>query len=88
MITSSLTTTALAKEDAELVESTQAALARVEMLIGKADASAAGGAEPSQWSGQWTSWLQSRTTARTPARWAEDFSNLRDAVRELRLPRA
>ncbi|MFH8381895.1 tetratricopeptide repeat protein [Kitasatospora sp. NPDC018058] len=73
----------IAKEDAGLVESTQAALVRVEMLIGQADASAAGGAVPRQWSGQWTSWLQSRTTARTPARWAEDFPNLRDAVRGL-----
>ncbi|MFE5585674.1 hypothetical protein [Kitasatospora sp. NPDC056531] len=34
----------IAKGDAGLVESTQAALARVEMLIGQADASAAGGA--------------------------------------------
>ncbi|MEU4119832.1 tetratricopeptide repeat protein [Kitasatospora sp. NPDC028055] len=73
----------LAKEDAELVESTQAALARVELLTGQAAPSAAGSAVPRQWSGQWTSWLQSRTTARTPARWAEDFPNLRDAVRGL-----
>ncbi|MEV7189421.1 tetratricopeptide repeat protein [Kitasatospora sp. NPDC093102] len=42
----------ITKGDAELVESTQAALARVEMLIGQADASAAGSAAPSQWSSQ------------------------------------
>ncbi|MFF4816084.1 hypothetical protein ACFY2K_16015 [Kitasatospora sp. NPDC001309] len=73
----------IAKEDAGLIESTQAALDRVELLIGRPDASAAGGAVPREWSGQWTSWLQSRTTARTPARWAEDFPDLRDAVRGL-----
>ncbi|MDH6135692.1 tetratricopeptide (TPR) repeat protein [Kitasatospora sp. MAA4] len=73
----------ITKGDAGLVESTQAALARVELLIGRADASAADGAVPRQWSGEWTSWLQSRTTAQTPARWAEDFPALRDAVRGL-----
>ncbi|MER7580362.1 hypothetical protein [Kitasatospora sp. NPDC097691] len=73
----------IAKGDAGLVESTQAALSRVEMLIGQADASAAGSAAPSRWSGQWTSWLRSRTTARRPDRWAEDFPTLRDAVRGL-----
>ncbi|MBV6700113.1 tetratricopeptide repeat protein [Kitasatospora aureofaciens] len=73
----------IVKGDAGLVESTQAALARVELLIGQADATAADGAVPRQWSGQWTSWLQSRTTAQTPARWAEDFPTLRDAVRGL-----
>ncbi|MFF2077503.1 tetratricopeptide repeat protein [Kitasatospora sp. NPDC058162] len=73
----------IAKEDTGLIESTQAALARVELLIGRPDASAADGAVPCEWSGQWTSWLQSRTTARTRARWAEDFPDLRDAVRGL-----
>ncbi|MER7753189.1 hypothetical protein [Kitasatospora sp. NPDC097643] len=73
----------IAKGDAGLVESTQAALARVEMLIGQADASAAGSTVPRRWSGQWTSWLQSRTTVRTSARWAEDFPNVQDAVRGL-----
>ncbi|MFD4658949.1 tetratricopeptide repeat protein [Kitasatospora sp. NPDC058444] len=73
----------IAKGDAGLVESTQAALARVEMLIGQADASSAGSGAPSQWSGQWTSWLQSHTTAKTPARWEEDFLTLRDPVRGL-----
>ncbi|MEV7353686.1 hypothetical protein [Kitasatospora sp. NPDC091276] len=73
----------IAKGDTDLVESTQAALDRVELLIGQADASAADGPVPRQWSGQWTSWLQSRTTAKTPARWAEDFPTLRDAVRGL-----
>ncbi len=70
----------IAKGDAELVESTKAALARVELLIGQAAASAAHGAVPRQWSHQWTSWLQSHTTARIPAQWAEDFPALRDAV--------
>ncbi|MGW2377421.1 hypothetical protein [Kitasatospora sp. NPDC001683] len=73
----------VAKGDAGLIESTQAALARVEMLIGQADVSAADGTVPRRWSGQWTAWLQSRTTVRTPARWEEDFPNLRDAVRGL-----
>lgn len=58
----------IAKGNTELVESTQAALDRVELLLGDAAAAA-----PSYWSRRWTSWLQSHSTARTPARWAEDF---------------
>ncbi|MGE7432740.1 tetratricopeptide repeat protein [Kitasatospora sp. NPDC001175] len=73
----------IAKGDAGLIESTQAALARVELLIGRADASAVDGAVPRHWSSRWTSWLQSHTTARSPARWAEDFPTLRDTVRRL-----
>ncbi|MFE6867934.1 tetratricopeptide repeat protein [Kitasatospora sp. NPDC057692] len=67
-----------AKGSTELVESTQAALDRVELLLGDAAA-----ATQSQWSRGWTSWLQSHTTARTPARWAQDLPMLRDAVRGL-----
>jgi hypothetical protein len=73
----------IAKGNTELVESTQAALDRVELLLGDVAGSAANIAAPSRWSGQWTSWLQSHTTAKTPARWAEDFPTLRDAVRGL-----
>ncbi|GAA2780468.1 tetratricopeptide repeat protein [Kitasatospora aburaviensis] len=77
----------IAKGDTGLIESTQAALDRVELLLGQANASpagpAAGDAEAAQWSKGWTSWLQSRTTARTPARWAEEFPAVRDAVRSL-----
>ncbi|MFF7633549.1 tetratricopeptide repeat protein [Kitasatospora sp. NPDC008050] len=75
----------LAKGEPELIDSTKAALDRVALLIDQANAkaSAGDGGTPSQWSGRWTSWLQSRTTARTPARWATDFPALRDAVRGL-----
>ena len=77
----------IAKGDTGLIESTQAALARVELLLVQAEAGTAareaGDAEATQWSRRWTSWLQSRTTARTPARWAEGFPALRDAVRSL-----
>ncbi|MFJ8476239.1 tetratricopeptide repeat protein [Kitasatospora sp. NPDC094011] len=69
----------IAKGDAELVESTQAALDRVGLLIGRADAPATLTA-PSQWSRQWTDWLQAHTTARTPGRWAEDLPTLREAM--------
>ncbi|MFI9362413.1 tetratricopeptide repeat protein [Kitasatospora sp. NPDC053057] len=65
----------IAKGDLGLIESTQAALERVEGLLGQREAA--------QWSRGWTSWLQSRITARTPARWAEEFPALRDAVRDL-----
>ncbi|MFJ3219580.1 tetratricopeptide repeat protein [Kitasatospora sp. NPDC086801] len=73
----------IAKGDTELVESTQAALDRMELLLAKAAASPAPGLTPRDWSSRWTSWLQSRTTTRTPARWAEDFPALRDATRAL-----
>ncbi|MFF4815050.1 tetratricopeptide repeat protein [Kitasatospora sp. NPDC001309] len=69
----------IAKGDAELVESTQAALDRVELLISQTGAATAIPAT----AGEWTGWLQSRTTARTPARWAGDFPALRDAIRGL-----
>ncbi|MEU1507567.1 hypothetical protein [Kitasatospora sp. NPDC005748] len=70
----------IAKGDAELVKSTQAALERVELLISQAGASATGHAVPGQWSRQWTAWLQSRITTRTPSRWAQDFPTVRYAV--------
>ncbi|MFF2951391.1 tetratricopeptide repeat protein [Kitasatospora sp. NPDC057965] len=70
----------IAKGDTGLIESTQAALDRVALLTGQADGPAAGGTVPPGWSGRWTAWLQSRTTARTPGRWAEDFPTLRNAV--------
>ncbi|RDG36983.1 tetratricopeptide repeat protein [Streptomyces corynorhini] len=77
----------IAKGDAGLIESTHAALGRVELLIGRAAAGtffpAAGGAEAAQWSRRWTAWLQSRTTARIPARWAGAFPAMRDTVRSL-----
>ncbi|GAA3378778.1 hypothetical protein GCM10020367_59670 [Streptomyces sannanensis] len=70
----------LAKGDAELIESTGAALRRVELLIGR---TGAGDEEAARRSQQWNSWLQARTTARTPDRWAEDFPAIRDAVRDI-----
>ncbi|MFD7827315.1 tetratricopeptide repeat protein [Kitasatospora sp. NPDC059803] len=73
----------IAKGDTELIGSTQAALSRVELLIDQAAAPRVEPAVPDQWSGQWTSWLQSNTTARTPDRWAEDFPAVRGAVRAL-----
>ncbi|MET8542604.1 tetratricopeptide repeat protein [Kitasatospora sp. NPDC004799] len=73
----------LAKGDAELIESTQVALNRVEQLLGETDAMVADVTAPSRWSGRWTAWLQSRTSIRTPSRWAEDFPALRDSVRGL-----
>ncbi|MGW4378460.1 tetratricopeptide repeat protein [Kitasatospora sp. NPDC004531] len=70
----------IAKGNAELVESTQAALDRLALLLGRATPNSP---VPHGWSAGWTAWLRSRTTARTPARWVEDFPGLRDAVREL-----
>lgn len=70
----------IAKGDTELIESTGAAIRRVEMLIGRAGN---GDDEAARRSQQWNSWLQSRTTARTPDRWAEDFPAIRDAVRDI-----
>ncbi|MFB7473651.1 hypothetical protein [Kitasatospora sp. NPDC056184] len=64
----------IAKGKTELVESTQAALDRVELLLGEA---------PGEWSRRWTSWLRACTTVQTPARWAGDFPVLRDAVHGL-----
>ncbi|MEE1822386.1 tetratricopeptide repeat protein [Streptomyces sp. BE20] len=73
----------IAKGDTGLIGSTQAALSRVELLIDHAATPGAGDTAPRQWSGQWTSWLRSHTTARTPDRWAEDFPAIRGAVRGL-----
>ncbi|GAA1403148.1 hypothetical protein GCM10009639_47430 [Kitasatospora putterlickiae] len=70
----------IAKGDTGLIESTQAALDRVELLIGQAAAPAADGGIPPGWSGRWTTWFQSHTTARTPDRWAADFPALRNAA--------
>ncbi len=70
----------IAKGDTELVGSTQAALERVELLLRQGSPSALGPADAGQWSRQWTTWLQSRSTTRTPPRWAQDFPALRDAV--------
>ncbi|MFJ3882132.1 tetratricopeptide repeat protein [Streptomyces sp. NPDC090077] len=61
-----------AKGDAALIEATQSVMDRVELLISRA--------EEVQWSRQWTSWLQSHTTARTPAGWEDGFPALREAV--------
>ncbi|WP_031066954.1 tetratricopeptide repeat protein [Streptomyces sp. NRRL WC-3742] len=72
-----------AKDDSELVKSTQDALDRVELLISQARSKAAPGRVVADWSSKWTTWLQSRSSARVPARWAEDFPGLRDAVRAL-----
>ncbi|MFJ5921106.1 tetratricopeptide repeat protein [Kitasatospora sp. NPDC092948] len=72
----------IAKGNAELVESTQAALDRVALLLGRADADP-NSPVPQGWSAGWTAWLQSRTSTRTPARWAEDFPSIRDGVRGL-----
>ncbi|MFD4243281.1 tetratricopeptide repeat protein [Streptomyces sp. NPDC058525] len=66
-----------AKGDTALIEATQSVMDRVELLIGRASTEAV------RWSRRWTSWLQSRTTARTPAGWEEGFPALRDAVRDL-----
>jgi tetratricopeptide (TPR) repeat protein len=68
----------MAKNDDGLIESTQAAVDRVELLIRQTGADG-----DTSWSRQWTSWLQSRTTARTPARWETGFPALRDAVQGL-----
>ncbi|KJS53682.1 hypothetical protein VM98_23800 [Streptomyces rubellomurinus subsp. indigoferus] len=77
----------IVKGDTELIESTQAALDHVELLIGQATAGAnlpaASDAEVTQWSRRWTSWLQSRTTARMRDRWAEEFTTVQEAVRSL-----
>ncbi|WP_030246864.1 tetratricopeptide repeat protein [Streptomyces sp. NRRL S-350] len=70
----------IAKGDTGLVDSTQVALDRIELLIGQAVAPVADSAAPTGWSRQWTSWLRSRTTARTTARWAEGFPSIRDAM--------
>ncbi|MFJ4777413.1 tetratricopeptide repeat protein [Streptomyces sp. NPDC088762] len=74
-----------AKGDAELIESTQAAVDHVELLLAQADAGASttAPAEPSQWSSRWTSWLQSHTSTHTPHRWNDDIPVIRDAVHTL-----
>ncbi|MFK0252063.1 tetratricopeptide repeat protein [Streptomyces sp. NPDC090445] len=70
------------KVDSDLIQSTQAAVDCVELLLGQAEP-AAGTAESAQWSRGWTSWLQSHTSTHTPARWNDDFPTIRDAVRTL-----
>ncbi|MEU4953132.1 tetratricopeptide repeat protein [Streptomyces lavendulae] len=70
-----------AKGDAELIESTQAAVDRVEMLLAPTGASAP--AESSQWSSRWTSWLQAHTSTHVPHRWNDGFPTIRGSVRAL-----
>ncbi|MFD8979013.1 tetratricopeptide repeat protein [Streptomyces sp. NPDC059564] len=73
-----------AKGDAGLIESTRAALDRVELLIGQTvPITEQPASELAQWSTRWTAWLQSRTMARSRDRWAEEFPDLRDSVRAL-----
>ncbi|MEU6755540.1 tetratricopeptide repeat protein [Streptomyces sp. NPDC046685] len=72
-----------AKGDAELIESTQAAVDRVEMLLGQADAGTPVPKKSSQWSSRWTWWLQAHTSTHNPARWSDDFATIRDAVQTL-----
>ncbi|MGE7385604.1 tetratricopeptide repeat protein [Streptomyces sp. NPDC004126] len=72
-----------AKGDTELIESTQAAVDRVEMLLGQADAGTPVPEESSQWSSRWTWWLQAHTSTHNPARWSDDFATIRDAVQTL-----
>lgn len=67
-----------AKNDAGLVESTQAAVDRVELLIRQTGAD-----DDTSWSSRWTSWLQARTTARTPTGWESGYPAIRDAVHDL-----
>ncbi|MEU6313055.1 hypothetical protein [Streptomyces sp. NPDC047014] len=63
------------KGDPGLIESTQSAVDRVELLISRAEAA--------HWSRCWTAWLQARSTTRTPAGWETGFPAIRDAVRDL-----
>ncbi|MEU3721417.1 tetratricopeptide repeat protein [Streptomyces sp. NPDC031705] len=74
-----------AKGDAELIQSTQAAVDRVEVLLDQADAGACTPVpkESSRWSSRWTSWLQARTSTHAPDRWSVDFPAVRDAVHTL-----
>ncbi|WP_327681790.1 tetratricopeptide repeat protein [Kitasatospora sp. NBC_00458] len=73
----------IGRGDTELVESTQAALDRVDALIGSATAPAPAVAAPGEWSRRWTAWLQAHTTVGDPTRWHEDLRALRGAVRSL-----
>lgn len=75
----------LAKGDTALVESTQAALDRVNSLLAAASTGTpeTDEAQAARWSRGWTTWLQSRTTTRTPDRWPREFPAIRDAVRAL-----
>ncbi|MGW5342888.1 tetratricopeptide repeat protein [Streptomyces sp. NPDC004050] len=76
----------IAKGDIDLTESTQAALNRVELLISRTVTDTAASADrdaAAHWSKNWTSWLQSHTTTRTPVDWEADFPALRDVVRDL-----
>ncbi|MFJ5121858.1 tetratricopeptide repeat protein [Kitasatospora sp. NPDC088548] len=73
----------ITKGDTGLIESTQAALDRVERLLADAAVPAADLGAPDQWSSRWTSWLLSHTCAAASARWNDDFPAIRDAVRSL-----
>ncbi len=67
----------IAKGSTELVGSTQAALDRIDALIGNAVAA------PDEWSRRWTAWLQARTTVSDPTRWYDDLTAVRGAVQSL-----
>ncbi|MGW2840580.1 tetratricopeptide repeat protein [Streptomyces sp. NPDC001493] len=70
------------KNDATLIESTQAALDRVDLLISRTGAgSPAAGEEASRrWSSEWTAWLRSRTFVDRPSQWGRDFPSLQEGV--------
>ncbi|MFI0941133.1 tetratricopeptide repeat protein [Streptomyces sp. NPDC021020] len=73
----------IAKGNTELVDSTQAALDRVDASIGNAAASGSAIVAPGGWSRQWTAWFQAHTTVADPARWHEGASSIQKAVRSL-----
>ncbi|WP_051055321.1 MULTISPECIES: tetratricopeptide repeat protein [Kitasatospora] len=75
----------IAKGNTELVESTQAALDRLDTLIGSTPVSAPVVAGPGEWSREWTAWLQARTTVSDPTRWHDDLTAVRGAVQSLAL---
>ncbi|MFK0191331.1 tetratricopeptide repeat protein [Kitasatospora sp. NPDC090308] len=68
----------IAKGNTELVESTQAALDRVDTLLGSTPAAA-----PNEWSRRWTAWLQTRTSVADPSQWHAGFPAIREQVRGL-----
>ncbi|MGW4693248.1 tetratricopeptide repeat protein [Kitasatospora cineracea] len=67
----------ITKGNTELVESTQAALDRVDALVGNAVVAA------DEWSREWTTWLQAHTTVSDPTRWHDDLTAVRGAVQSL-----
>ncbi|MGW5349504.1 tetratricopeptide repeat protein [Streptomyces sp. NPDC004031] len=73
----------IAKGNAELIESTQAALERVDAMIGNAAVSASAVTATRGWSRRWTTWLQTHTAVGDPARWHEGASSVQEAVRSL-----